>query len=52
MFALKQINLDLVGLKSIWYSPANSSQVAIIPLKLYRDGATNATSSAQPKAPA
>ena len=37
MFALKQINLDLVGLKVIWYSLANFSQLAIIHLKLYRD---------------
>ena len=35
MFALKQINLDLVGLKSICYSLANSSQVAIIHYYLF-----------------
>ena len=49
MFALKQINFDLVGLKLIWCSLEIISQVAIIHFKLYRDEATNAMSSFIPR---
>ena len=53
LLALKHNNFDFVGLNVIRCFLANSSQVAIIHFtKLYRDGATSATSSAYPKAPA
>ena len=49
---MKHSNFDFVGLNVIWCFLANSSQVAIIHFKLYKDGATSATSSAYPNAPA